>query len=116
MDKKNIKPKKKKVYSEKLPPARTREGRENQLIALAMDCLEERLKSGKATAQEILMLAREGLSSAKLDKDLKNHQVNLFDAKAENLKMDRMNQESLNEVLNLVKEYRGDDSQIDDVR
>lgn len=42
------------------PPAKTLEGRNDQLIALAYNVAEERLRDGKASAQEIVHLLKQG--------------------------------------------------------
>lgn len=41
--------------SRKSPPATTPEGRENQMIALAMDLAEKWMRAGTASAQKLLI-------------------------------------------------------------
>lgn len=60
----------------KLPPARTPEARENQLINLAIDLVERQLQDGSASSQVIthflkLATTREKLENEKLRSDLR---------------------------------------------
>jgi len=48
------------------PPATTLEGREDQLIAAAMDLIEKRIHDGTASAQETVHFARQGSVQNKL--------------------------------------------------
>lgn len=50
------------------PPAKTPEGRENQLVSLAMDLVERRLRDGSASAQETVHFLKLGSSREALEK------------------------------------------------
>lgn len=51
------------------PPATTLEGREDQLIAAAMDLVETRIRSGTASAQETVHFLRLGSVQSQLQND-----------------------------------------------
>ena len=58
------------------PPAKTLEGREDQLIAAAMDLVERRIHEGSASAQETVHFLRLGSVRNQLEQD-KLRQENL---------------------------------------
>ena len=87
----------------------TPEGRENQLIALAMDLVERRLREGTASSQEtthFLKLAsmreRERLEESKL-----NEEITLLKAKTESIEAQKKTEELYAEVISALKEYNG---------
>lgn len=88
-------------------PALTPEGRENQLIALAYDLVEQRLRDGTASSQEttsILRLAsvKEQLEQEKLRKELK-----MIEAKTQQLESQANIERLYSEAIKAMKSYSG---------
>lgn len=88
-------------------PAKTPEGREHQLINLATDLVEQRMRDGTATAQEVVHFLKLGSSREQLeqerlraDSELKLQKVKLME-QGENL-------EALyKEAMASMKQYSG---------
>lgn len=87
----------------------TPEGRENQMIALAMDLVERRLREGTASSQETTHFLK--LASAKererLEKEKLNEEITLLKAKTESIESSKRVEELYSEVLSAIKEYNG---------
>lgn len=84
--------KKAKVAEEPLQrqtPAITPEGREDQMVAYAMDLAEQRLINGTASSQEILHWLRVGACNAKYEREKLQEEIKLLKAKTESIKADR---------------------------
>lgn len=95
-------------------PAKTIEGLENRLIAKATARIEQRIDDGTATAQELLFFAKMGTTSERLDKEIKERQKDLVDAKTESLKTSRMTAELMQNVMDAIKTYRGEGADINE--
>lgn len=90
------------------PPATTPEGRENQLIALAVDLVEQRMLNGTASAQEVTHFLKLGSSLAKLEKKLLEKQVELTNAKTESIQSAKRQEELFTEAIKAMKRYTGE--------
>lgn len=91
----------------KLRPAVTPEARENQMIALAMDLVEERLRNGTASSQETthflkLASSREQLEKAKIEKELK-----MIDAKTKQTEAAANTEKLYQDAIKAMKTYSG---------
>ena len=73
------------IFPRHAPPAKTPEGREQQLVSLAMDLVEKRMRDGTASAQETVHFLRVGSTSAVLDRNLKQQEELLLSAKIDQL-------------------------------
>lgn len=62
-------------------PALSPEARENQMIALAMDLVEQRLRDGTASSQETTHFLKLASSTERLEKQIKEKQKALIEAK-----------------------------------
>ena len=89
-------------------PALTVETRENQLVALAMNLAEKRLREGKATSQEIVYFLKAGAPDEKLKRQLLEAQAELAQAKAEAIKSEKHNAELFAEAIAAFKDYSGE--------
>lgn len=89
-------------------PALTAETRENQLVSLAVDLAEQRLREGKATSQEIVYFLKAGSPDEKLKRQLLEAQAELAKAKAEQIKAEKENAEMFAEAIAAFKEYNGE--------
>ena len=91
----------------KIPPARTKEGRENQLIALAFDVAEERMRDGTASSQLITHFLK--LGSMREEKELEKlkYENELLKAKREALESDRRIEDLYRKAINSMRIYQG---------
>ena len=94
----------------KVPPAMTQEARENQLIALAYDLVEQRLLDGTASAQETTHFLKLGSMKEKKEMEMMEKQMKLVDAKVENLESMKHIEELYTNALNAMREYSGNRS------
>lgn len=91
----------------KIRKAMSPEARENQIIALAMDKAEERIRNGTASSQEIVHFLRLGTEKARLEKEKLAKENELLRAKTENLEMQKRSEELTEKVIRAMKEYNG---------
>lgn len=89
------------------PPATTIEGREQQLIALAMDATEKRIRNGTASAQELVHFLKAGSPNAKLERDILKHQRELIVAKTESIESQKRTEEMYSNALAAMRAYSG---------
>lgn len=102
------------VAKRKQTPARTPEGRENQLIALAVNEAEKRLRNGTASSQIIAMLLKLATTKSQLEIEKIRSDISLQRAKEEDL-MKRANSTDLYEqALAAFKSYKGVTDDYDD--
>lgn len=96
-------------------PAQTMEARENQLISLAMDLAEERMRNGTASSQEIVHFLRLGSSTERIEKRVKEKQAELIEVKADGIKSMKNIENMYAEAMQAFKGYSGvDDGGEDD--
>lgn len=91
----------------KIRKAISPEARENQIIAEAMDAVEERILSRTATSQEYIHFLRLGTEKARLEKEKLRKENELLRAKTDNLEMQKRSEELSEKVINAMKEYNG---------
>lgn len=92
--------------SRKMSPARTPEGRESQLISLAMDRAEELLISGKASSQLITHFLRLGTEKARYEREKLRADTELARAKVDNLQSQQSSAELLQKAIDAFRSYR----------
>ena len=97
-----------KKVKRKMPPATTPEGRENQMIALAMDLVEKRLLEGTATSQETTHFLKLGSTKEKLEKDILEKQKELITAKTEAIQSGKRIEELYSNALDAMRTYSGE--------
>lgn len=95
-------------------PALSPEARENELIALAYDLVEKRLREGTATSQETTHFLKMGSMREKREDQLLRKQLELLDAKIENLNGQKDMNELYKEAISAFKSYRSDAGLDDD--
>ena len=93
----------------KRKPATTPEGRESQMVALAMDVAEERMRNGTASAAEIVHFLKLGSSKERLDQEDKKHDIKLKAAKTEAIQASQRIEELYTQALASMKKYSGQD-------
>ena len=86
-------------------PALTPEARESQLIALAYDLVEQRLRDGTATSQETTHFLKMGSPKERKDREIQDEEIKLLRAKTENLQSARRIEELMSNALAAMKSY-----------
>lgn len=88
-------------------PALTPEARENQLIAMAMDLVEQRLSDGTASSQETTHFLKLGSTKATLERDRLIEENKLLRAKTEQLQSMKRSEELMSEAIRAFRNYSG---------
>lgn len=88
-------------------PAITTEGRESQLINLAMMQAEKQLEKGTASSQVITHFLKLGTERARLEREKIEAEVELAKAKVEAIKAQQTSEELYQEAINAFKSYSG---------
>lgn len=91
----------------KIRPALTPEARENQLISLATDLVEQRLLDGTASSQEVTHFLKLGSSKERLEREKLIEENKLLKAKTEALKSQKRVEELYMDALNAMRDYSG---------
>ena len=108
-------PRKKKVEIEhtlRRPPATTPEGRENQLISLAVDLAEQQIKEGTASAAVITHYLKLGTTRERLEKQKLASENELLKARVEALASNQRVEELYAEAISAMASYAGRDPEI----
>lgn len=98
--------------TKKTRPALTAEGREKQLISLAVDCAEEQLKNGTASSQLIVHYLRLGSEKTRLEMEKLKEENKLLVAKTEAIKSLKSQEELYANAIRAMRRYSGE--QVDD--
>lgn len=88
-------------------PARTPEARENQLIALAYDLAEERLRAGTATSAEVVHFLKLGSLKERQELELTKKKMELMTAKTEALQSAKRIEELYGAAITAMRRYSG---------
>lgn len=91
----------------KVRPATTPEARENQLIAMAYDLAEERMRNGTATSQEITHFLKLGSEKSRLESQKLHKEVELLKAKTEVLESGKVAEELYSKAIDAMRRYSG---------
>lgn len=100
--------------SRKMRPALTPDARENQLIALAVDLVEQRLLNGTASSQETTHFLKLGSTKNRLEMEKLQEENKLLKAKTESIQSQKKVEELYVEALNAMRSYAGQGSDNDD--
>lgn len=93
--------------SQPMRPALTPEARENQMISLAMDLVEERLRNGTASSAETTHFLKLASSKEKLEHEILEKEKELLVAKTENLKSSQRMEELYTDAIKAFSTYSG---------
>lgn len=88
-------------------PATTIEGRENQLVALAVDLAEKQLREGTASSMVISHYLKLGSTREKLEQETIRHKNELVKAQVENLESQKRVEELYKNALDAMRSYSG---------
>ena len=102
-----VKPAKSNNTSRKIRPALSPEARENQLIALATDLVEQRLIDGTASSQETTHFLKLATNKARLEQEILEKQKELISAKTEALQSAKRIEELYTNAIAAMKRYGG---------
>ena len=91
------------------PAATTPEGRENQLVGLAVDLAEKQLAEGTASAQVITHYLKLGSTREKLEQQRMRHEIELMEARRETMLSAARTEELIGEALQAMRAYSGQD-------
>lgn len=91
----------------KIRPALSPEARENQMIALAVDLVEQRLLDGTASSQETTHFLKLGSMKNRLEMEKLQEENRLLKAKTEALQSAKRVEELYAEAINAMRRYSG---------
>lgn len=102
--------------AKKRRPATTDEGREGQLVSLAIDLAEKQLEQGTASAQVITHYLKLGSTRERLEQERLHRENQLLNSKVEMMASAKRVEELYAEALNAMRNYAGQafDQQEDD--
>lgn len=95
-------------------PATTPEGRENQVIAKAIDLAEVQIDNGTASSQVITHFLKLGSTRERLEQQRLEHENELTRVKIEALESQKRVEELYMEALRAMRSYSGDLSMSDE--
>ena len=93
--------------SKRVRPAITPENRENQMIALAVDCAEKQMREGTASPSVITHYLRLGSQKESKEREKLEEEIKLLRAKTEALQSGKRIEEMLEEGFKAFTKYRG---------
>lgn len=92
------------------PPAETPEGRENQLIAAAVDLAEKQLLDGTASPSVITHYLKLASGRERLEREKLQRENEVLRAKAEAYESNRKTEELYTKAIEAMRSYSGFDS------
>lgn len=95
-------------------PAITPEVREQQLISLAVDLVEKRLREGTASSQETTHFLKLATSKARIEKEILEKQRDLIVAKTEVMQSQKRSEELFAEAVKAFRGYSGQGGEPED--
>lgn len=88
-------------------PATDPDARENQLVSLAYDLVEKRLREGTATSQETTHFLKIGSRRERLEREILEKQRDLVGAKTKHIEAQERNEEMYTKALEAMRRYSG---------
>lgn len=88
-------------------PALTPEARENQLISLAMDTTEKRIRENTASSQELIHFLRLGTTRERLEQERLQRENLLLSAKVDQLESSKRVEQLFEEAISAFRTYSG---------
>jgi len=96
-------------------PASTEEGREGQLVSLAIDLAEKQLVEGTATSQVITHYLKLGSTREKLEQERLKRENELLNSKVEMMASAKRVEELYAAALSAMKSYAGQTDDMDEI-
>lgn len=94
-------------------PATTPEGRENEMVSLAVDLAEQQIRDGNASSQVITHFLKLGSTRERLEQQRLEHENELTRVKIEAIESQKRVEELYMEALSAMRSYAGDEPVID---
>lgn len=88
-------------------PATTPEGRESQLVSLAFDLAEKRLRAGTATSQEVTHFLKLGSTREQLEQQRIAYENKLTEARIKSIEDQAKMEDLYRDALNAMSIYQG---------
>lgn len=88
-------------------PALSESAREGQMISLAMDLVEKRLRNGTATSQETVHFLRLGSERERLEREKLRNENIMLKAKTDALESQVRSEELFKKAIEAMKRYSG---------
>lgn len=98
----------------KIRPALTPEERENQMISLAMDLVEQRLINGTASSQETTHFLKLGTAKEKLEREKLEKENELLKARTEAIQSEQRMEELYKDAIKAMRNYSGNGAEDDE--
>lgn len=95
-------------------PPMTEEGRENQLVSLAIDLAERQMLEGTASSQVITHYLKLGSTREKLEQERLRRENELLQAKVEMAASAKRVEELYADALNAMRQYTGQEQPLED--
>ena len=95
----------------KMRPALTPEAREGQMISLAMDLVEQRLRNGTASSQETTHFLKLATEKERLERKLAEKELELKEAKRQQIKSMAGLDEMYAMAVEAMRRYSGHDDE-----
>lgn len=95
-------------------PPLTPEAKEQQMIALAYDLVEQRLRDGTASSQETTHFLKMGTERARLEQKRLEAETEMIIAKKESLQSQQRSEEMFQQAIDAFRRYSGQSRQDDD--
>lgn len=92
-----------------VPPARTAQGREDQLINLAVDLAEKQLREGTASSQVVVHYLKLATEKEKLEREKIRQENSLLSAKTVALESEQRVEELYLGAIKAMRKYSGED-------
>lgn len=93
--------------SQEIRPALSPEARENQLISLAVNLVEQRLLDGTASSQEVTHFLKLGSMKERQERERQAEEIKLLKAKTEALQSAKRVEELYTNAINAMRRYSG---------
>lgn len=97
-----------------LPPARTPEQRENQLISKAYDLIEKQLDEGTVSAQVLSFLAKRGSARERAEMKKLESENALLNGRLEQIRDGAEIKELYSEAMHAMRRYQGQEVESDE--
>ena len=88
-----------------IAPAATPQAREDQLIAMAYDAVEQRISQGIATGPELVHFLRMGSPKGKLEREILEREKQLLEAKTSAIESQKNVEELYAKAIEAMKSY-----------
>ena len=95
-------------------PALSPDAREKQLISLAYDLVEKRLRDGSATSQETTSLIRLGTAKARLEAEKLKRENQLLTVKADSIESAEKSEKLYADAIAAMRKYSGNQDAIEE--